>query len=202
MWAKLKDQTTPVPGTMMGATASQVKVSVIEAGKRAKSAAPKTAEFLVKLRAPISCGDTDALGSALSRQEEFILANGYDGVTGQMARLFKDDAQKITKIVLDPDVSAIQVAVTEDARIAGKPDFVVNLKTPVKCTALPAKKTFGIQPAIELDGTYDSYTRVAASDPEDESVQIVLRDGFVQPERKKPAAVRKPASAGHRSAHT
>ena len=36
----------------------------------------------------------------------------------------------------------------------------------------------------ELDGTYDTYTHTAAAGTTAASAQIVLSDGFVQPEKK------------------
>jgi hypothetical protein len=37
---------------------------------------------------------------------------------------------------------------------------------------------------MELDGTYDTYTHTAAAGTTAASAQIVLSDGFVQPEKK------------------
>jgi hypothetical protein len=52
----------------------------------------------------------------------------------------------------------------------------------------------------ELDGTYDSYTQIPATDTVAQSVQIVLRDGFIQPEKKK-VVPHKPTPAHHAAAH-
>jgi len=41
-----------------------------------------------------------------------------------------------------------------------------------------------IQPATELDGTYDTYTQVAAAGSTAAKAQIVLQEGFVQEEKK------------------
>ena len=84
-----------------------------------------------------------------------------------------------------PAVSTINVAVTQDAKDAHTADFTVNLKEPLSCKDAPAAgSALGLQPAAELDGTYDTYTHTAAAGTTAASAQIVLSDGFVQPEKK------------------
>jgi hypothetical protein len=54
----------------------------------------------------------------------------------------------------------IKVAVSQDAREAKIADFTVNLKTPLADKDIPAAGfEFKLQPAAELDGTYDTYTQ-------------------------------------------
>jgi hypothetical protein len=52
-----------------------------------------------------------------------------------------------------------------------------------------------------LDATYDSYTQIPATDTMGQTAQIALKDGFVQPEKKKAAPpVHKPKpAAGHKA---
>ena len=209
VWASLKGQPTPVPGTLIAADASAIKVTVTEQGATPKLR--RTISYLVKLTTPMTCKDASAVDGGVKGQLDFILNNGFKEDTDQLARLFSENAGRIQKIVLDPTVATIKVAVTEDAKQAKSPDFIVNLKDPVPCKALPAAGAeFGKQPAIELDGTYDSYTQVAAAaspgqpnqpDQADQSVRIVLRDGFIQAEKKK-AAVRKPVTPAPKNSHT
>jgi hypothetical protein len=52
----------------------------------------------------------------------------------------------------------------------------------------------------ELDGTYDSYTQIPGTDTAAASLQIMLRDGGLQP-AKKAVPVHKPAAAHHAAAH-
>jgi hypothetical protein len=93
----------------------------------------------------------------------------------------------------------VQVAVSNEARSAKVADFIVRLKTPVTCSKAPAVGTsVGMQPASELEGTYDTYTKIAATDAKTSTVQILLRDGFVQPEKKK-QVVRRPPVAAHKT---
>jgi len=61
-----------------------------------------------------------------------------------------------------------------------------------------AGAAFGLQPAAELDGTYDSYTQIPATATMTQTAQIVLRDGVLVPEKKKAAPAHKPA-AGHKA---
>jgi hypothetical protein len=200
VWAKLKDQTTPVPGTVIAAEASAIKVTVTEVGKTPKLT--RSLDYLVNLKTPIACEDAKAGLAGLKQQEDFILNSGFKDDTDELAKLFRENPGRIKKIVLDPTVSTIKVAVTPDAKNAKAADFIVNLKTPVACRALPAAGAeFGMQPAIELDGTYDTYTQVASTDATEQPVQIVLRDGFVQPEKKKPVA-RRPGTGPIKNTHT
>jgi hypothetical protein len=77
----------------------------------------------------------------------------------------------------------------------------VNLKDPVSCKDIPATgAAFALQPQAELDGTYSTFTKVPAANGKDASAQIVLSDGFVQPEKKTPTHTGKPAP-GHHAAH-
>jgi hypothetical protein len=89
--------------------------------------------------------------------------------------------------------------VTDDAKQAKTADFIVNLKEPLADKDIPAAGTeYGLQSKgqSELDGTYDSYTQIPATDTVPQSVQIVLREGFIQ-EKKKAAPVHKPTPAHH-----
>jgi hypothetical protein len=118
--------------------------------------------------------------------------------------------------VLEATASEIKIAVTQDAKDAKVPDFIVNLKTPLPEKEIPAVGfEFGLaaKGQAELDGTYDSYTQIPAKDAVPatattpavaataQSVQIVLRDGFVQPEKKKTTPAHKP-SAAHKATTT
>ena len=74
---------------------------------------------------------------------------------------------------------------TDDAKADKKPDFTVNLKTPLADKDIPAVGS----DETNLIGTYDSYTQNPA--------QIIMRDGELQIAKKAP--VHKP-SAAHKKA--
>ena len=82
--------------------------------------------------------------------------------------------------------SQLQLAVTDDAKTDKKPDFTVNMKTPLPDKDIPAVGS----DITNLIGTYDSYTQNPA--------QIILRDGELQVAKKpaphKPSAAHKKAS--------
>ena len=59
LWALLQGQDTPVPGTVIEATASQVKVAVTQDAKDAK-----TADFIVNMKEPIPDKEIPAVGSS------------------------------------------------------------------------------------------------------------------------------------------
>ncbi len=81
-------------------------------------------------------------------------------------------------------MTVINVAVTQDAKDNNMADFTVNLKEPLSCKEAPTPgSVLGLQPAVELDGTYDTYTKFRAAARAGHA-QIVLNDGFVQQEKK------------------
>ena len=192
LWSLLKDKATPVPGTMLAAPVTALKIAVSELGKA------KTSDFTVNLQKPMTCADMPAAGSDVKQMQDFISANGVADDTAKMGELLTSDSKKIKKIAVDGTIPVIKVAVSQDAKTANAPDFIVNLKAPVSCGDIPALgKDFGLQPATELDGTYDTYRQIPATATVVQTAEIVLRDGFVQAEKKKAAPVHKPA-AGHR----
>ena len=58
LWALMKDKPTPVPGIVIEATASVIKVAVTDDAKQAK-----TADFIVNLKAPLADKDIPAAGT-------------------------------------------------------------------------------------------------------------------------------------------
>jgi hypothetical protein len=190
LWALLKDKETPVPGIVIDTKVGQIKVGVTQAGK--------PTDYVVKLQKPFSRQDILAVGTDVSAQQTFIQSSGVASDTEKLTAIFSDTSSPVTKIVIDAPVTVIEVAVTDDAKQAKTADFIVNLKEPLEDKDVPAAGfEYKLQPAAELNGTYDSYTQIPATDTVPQSVQIVLRDGFIQPEVKK-APARKPSPA-HRA---
>jgi hypothetical protein len=60
LWALLQGKETPVPGTVIESSASQIKVAVTQDAKDAK-----TADFIVNMKEPIADKDIPAVGSEL-----------------------------------------------------------------------------------------------------------------------------------------
>ena len=200
LWAVLKDQLTPVPGIVIADPVNAIAISVT------KLAEVKATDYTVALAKPMAC--TDALPeTATTRQKlDFIQANAAPSDAGKIADLVALEPAKIKKLTVDLGVSQLKVAVTQDAKDSKNPDFIVNMKEAVGCKELPAAGfEFKLQPADELDATYDNYTQqAAASATVAPTAQIVLRDGFIQAEKKAPAKapVRRPAAGApaHRRA--
>jgi hypothetical protein len=146
--------------------------------------------------------NTSDLNTLALADKELVLAFGAKEDADKLWALLKDQPTPVPGIVIEATASVIKVAVTDDAKQSKVPDFIVNLKTPLADKDVPAAGTeYGLssknQP--ELDGTYDSYTQIPATDTVAQSVQIVLRDGAIVPAKKTP--VHKPA-AGHHPATT
>jgi tetratricopeptide (TPR) repeat protein len=75
LWALLKDQPTPVPGTVIEATASVIKVAVTDDAKQSK-----TPDFIVNMKTPLADKEIPAVGSdfGLSSKNQAELDGTYD----------------------------------------------------------------------------------------------------------------------------
>jgi len=195
LWPLMKDQATPVPGVVIAAPASVLKVSVTT------TASVKPKDFVVKLSNPAACGAVPPPPSELKIKDaqDYILANGVKADTDAMGDVLTETPAHIRKIAIEPAVSVINVAVTHDAKDNHIADFTVNMKEPASCKDAPGVgEELKFQPGLELDGIYDTYTLVAAAGSRAASAQIVLRDGFLQLEKKTaPVHHAKPSPAHH-----
>jgi len=199
LWGVMKDQPTPVPGNVISAPATVLKIAVTTA------ASPKPKEYVVKLTNSVACSAVPVPPTELKIKDaqDYILANGVKADTDAMGDVLTETPAHLHKIAIEPSVTVINMAVTQDAKDSQHPDFTVNLKEPLACKEAPAAGgVLGMQPAMELDGTYDTYTKVpAATGSAGSAAEIVLRDGFVQQEQKKAAPVHhvpaKPAAGHH-----
>jgi hypothetical protein len=199
LWALLKGQQTPVPGVVITAQATVLKVTVTA------TAAAKPKDYIVKLTTPADCSKVPEAPGELKVKEaqEYILNNGVKADTDAIEALTEAPA-KIHKIEVEPAVAAVDVAVTQDAKDSKVADFIVNMKEPASCKDVPAAgATLALQPATELDATYSTFSKIPAANGKDASAQIVLSDGFVQAEKKaaphKPTPAHHAASAAHHS---
>jgi len=148
--------------------------------------------------------NTSDLATLALADKELVLAFGSKEDADKLWAVMKDKETPVPGIVIEATASVIKVAVTDDAKQAKVPDFIVNLKTPLADKDIPAVGfEFGLQSKglAELDGTYDTYTQIPGTDTVAQSAQIVLRDGAVQAEKKKAAPVHKPAAGHHAAAH-
>ncbi len=196
LWALLKGKQTPVPGNLISDPANVLKVSVLTA------ASPKAKDFIVHLAKPAACSALPDVPSALkiADAQQYILTNGVKADTDAMGELLTEPHTHLRKIEIVPAVAAMNVAVTQDAKDSQHADFTVNLKEPLSCKEAPASgAVLGLLSAnaVELDGTYDTFTKVPASGAQGPSAQIVLSDAFVQQPQKKAAPAHHKPAAGH-----
>lgn len=190
MWALLQGKQTQVPGTVIQSVVNDIKVVVPIVGRKAE-------EATVHLKNPMGCKDF-ANEMDVQAAETFISTNGVPDDTAKLSTLFTNEGRRIHKINIDPQVSQVKMAVTQDAKATKVPDFLVNLKTPSSCKDIPpAGQDFSNPPAAELVGTYATYRQVPATDTTSQAAEIVLNDGQVIPAEKK-APARRPV---HRPAH-
>ena len=132
---------------------------------------------------------------------EFILANGSKEDTDKLWAVLKNQVTPVPGIVIEASASVIKVAVTQDAKDNKIADFIVNLKKPLADKDIPAVGfEYKIPPGTTLVGTYDTFTQVPATATLSQTAQIVLRDGDIQLEKKKPAAAAHKPAAGHKPA--
>ena len=178
----------------LDAVKSQAAATVFPPGTFQITAAATPAEIAHKVVA-----ETADLTTLNLSDKEFILASGSKDDADKLWAVMKDQVTPVPGIVIEASTTVIKLAVSQDAKDAKTADFIVNLKKPLEDKEVPAVGfEFGLQPAAELDGTYDSYTQVPATATMLQTAQIVLRDGFIQPEKKKTAAPRKKPAAAHR----
>jgi hypothetical protein len=144
---------------------------------------------------------TPDLNTLALADKETVLALGSKEDADKLWALLKDKETQVPGVVIEASTTVIKIAVTQDAKDAKVPDFIVNLKTPLAEKEVPAVGfEFKTQPEAELDATYDTYTQIPATSTTAQTAQIVLRDGEIIPEKKKAAVPHKPA-AGHHTAH-
>jgi tetratricopeptide (TPR) repeat protein len=149
---------------------------------------------------------TPDLNTLALADKETILALGSKDDADKLWALLKDKDTQVPGDIISVSDAAdeIHVAVTQDAKDAKVADFIVKLKAPLteaeKKIYIPGF-TFTSQPGAELDGTYDTYTQIPATDTAAQRAEIVLRNGVVLPEKKKVTPGRKPAAAHHATTH-
>ncbi len=191
LWSLLKGQVTPVPGIVISDQATVLAVHVTTA------ASPHPKDYQVKLNTPAACASvppppTSELRVAEAR--DYLQANGASADVSAIEGL--DHAHRI---LIEPAVTTINMAVAQDAKDSHYADFTVNLKDPLACKDAPDPSfEMKLQPAEELDATYDTYTTSPAANGNPARAQIVLSQGFVQMEKKAPPVHRRPAP-GRRS---
>ncbi len=185
LWALLKGKDTPVPGIVIADPASVLKVTVTT------TASVKPKDFVVKLSNPVACGAVPTPPSELKIKDAqaYILANGVKADTDAMGDVLTETPAHLRKIAIEPAISTVNVAVTQDAKDNRVADFTVNLKEPATCKEAPAAgSALGLlsQGAMELDGTYDTYTKVPAAGSTGPAAQIVLSGGLLQQPKAAP----------------
>jgi hypothetical protein len=120
---------------------------------------------------------TPDLSTLALADKEYILANASKDNAEKLWAILKDQVAQLPGTVLVANANQVQLAVTDDAKADKKPDFTVNMKTPLADKDIPAVGT----DVTNLIGTFDSYTQAP-------NAMITLRDGEFQVEKKKPVA--------------
>lgn len=192
LWAVLQNQATPVPGIVIDAPATALKITAVGAP------GTKSKDYTVKLANPMACGAVPPAPTTVKEAQDYITANGVKADVDALGDVMTDT--HLRKLEVVPAVGTIKMAVTQDAKDNKAADFIVNLKEPISCKDAPAAGfEYKLQPAAELDATYDTFTPVPATATRTATAQIVLRDGFVQDEKKAaPAHHTGKPSASHR----
>jgi hypothetical protein len=175
---------------------TQAAATLFPSGTFVISAAPTPAELAHK-----AIVETPNLAAMNLSDAEFVLANGAKEDTDKLWAALKNQVTPVPGVVIEASASVIKVAVTQDAKDNKIADFIVNLKKPLADKDIPAIGfEYKIPPATALVGTYDTFTQVPATATLAQTAQIVLRDGDIQLEKKKPAAPAHKPAAGHKPA--
>ncbi|HKD60032.1 MAG TPA: hypothetical protein VKB47_06205 [Terracidiphilus sp.] len=161
----------------------------------------KTQEELIH---DLLASTTDWNTLALS-DKETVLSGGSKEDADKLWTLLQGKDTPVPGTVIESNANQIKVAVTQDAKDAKTPDFIVNLKEPLAEKEIPA---VGSELKLlkdggpELDGTYDTYSKIPASAEAAASAQIVLKDGMLQTKKApahKPAPGHRPAASAHKA---
>jgi hypothetical protein len=141
---------------------------------------------------------TPDLNTLALADKETILSLGSKEDADKMWAVLQGKSTQVPGTVIEATPSQIKVAVTQDAKDAKVPDFIVNLKKPLTDAELRIVQPgfeFKSAPDAMLVGTYDNYRQVPATDKTSQAAEIVLKDGeYVPAEKKKaPAAHHAPA---------
>jgi hypothetical protein len=198
---KMKYYYTKYHGNLDGldAVKTQAAATLFPSGTFVISAAPTPAELAHK--AVVETPDLSVMNLS---DAEFVLANGAKEDIDKLWAALKGKVTPVPGEVLSATSSVIQLAVSQDAKEANPKyaDFIVNLKKPLTDKEIPAVGfAYKIPPGTALVGTYDTFTQVpATATVAAQSAQIVLRDGEIQLEKKKPAAPAHKPAAGHKPA--
>jgi len=156
--------------------------------------APTPAEVVHKLIV-----ETSDLNTLALVDKEYILAVGAKEDIDKLWAVLKDQVSPVPGVVIEASSTTIKLAVTADAKEAKTADFIVNMKKPLLEKDIP-KVGFEYK-GTTLVGTYDSYTLIPATATMAQTAQIVLRDGEIQADKKKPApAAHAKPTPGHKPA--
>jgi hypothetical protein len=139
---------------------------------------------------------TPNLDSLALSDKETILGMGSKDDADKMWAVLQGKSTQVPGIVIAATADQIQVAVTEDAKASKVADFIVNLKKPLTTAELATVQPgfeFKTSPEAQLEGTYDTYKQVAATDTTSASAQVVLKDGVYVPVEKKTPVHHAPA---------
>jgi hypothetical protein len=179
---------------------SQAAATIFPPGTLVLKPALTPAEQIHNMLTSTSDWNTLALGD-----KETVLALGTKEDADKLWALLKDKPTPVPGIVIEATASVIKLAVTQDAKDAKTADFIVNLKKPLEEKEIPtAGFEFGLaapKGQAELDGIYDTYTQIPATDTVAQRAEIVLRDGTIIAEKKKAAPAHKPTPAHKPAAH-
>jgi hypothetical protein len=144
---------------------------------------------------------TPDLNTLALSDKETVLALGTKEDADKLWALLQGKQSPVPGTVLEASAASIKVAVTQDAKDAKIPDFIVNMKEPLADKDIPA---VGSELKLlkdggpELDGTYDTYTQIPATATVAQSAQIVLKDGILQTKKAGPKAPARKPAPGHR----
>jgi hypothetical protein len=169
----------------------QAATSVFPVGQINITAAKSPAEQIHDLIA-----QTPDLNTLALDDKETILALGEQSDADKLWAVLKDKNTGVPGVVIAITNNQVKLAVSQDARASKVADFIVNLKKPLTDAELalyPVGFEFKAAPDAEIAGTFDSFTKVPATDTTSASAQIIMREGEIIPAEKKPAHKPSPA---------
>ena len=188
LWALLKGQPTPVPGIVIADPATALKCRVTTAA----SAKPK--EYVVKLTNPVACSAVPPPPTELKIKDAqaYILANGVKADTDAMGDALTESPAQIHKI--GSSLGSNNQRCGDPGR-QGRPQRRLH-REPEGAALLQGCSGAGCGARrCSLQWNWTAPTtptrRLPAAATAGPAAQIVLSDGFVQPEKRRTGASRR-----------
>jgi hypothetical protein len=121
LWGLLKGQPTPVPGNVISDPATVLKITVTTTARPPSRRNSRSSSPIPWPAAPFRPAPTEL---KIKDAQDYIVANGVKADTDAMGDVLTETPAHLHKITIEPSMTAINVAVTQDAKDNHNADFI------------------------------------------------------------------------------